>query len=342
MVAVVLMLAYSLTDGSAAYATPTQPISPPVRLANEVPPAFAEGTLRPIAGDANEDRQPLTLTVTLNRTDEAGFQRLLADIQNPASPSYRHFLTQRQLADRFGPSMNAYNDVVSWLLSQGLRMAQGSANRLTITVTGTRTRVDQAFGVTINDYLAAGRRVYASSQPPAVPARIARYVGAISGLSNLGAPSRSPANEGVPAVPGSCPTSWAPGGVKRSDSGCNDPPPPCSPKDFNEVIKRFKENVQRIVDALNTISKFVNGKSSKVARVDANRSAARVLDGAGQTVGLLEYDMYHPADLASYAALTGKPPAVTAQVGEVSVNGGVATPGAGESEVLLDINTVLD
>jgi kumamolisin len=57
--------------------------------------------------------------VVLRRTDQQGFERCLAAVENPRSPLYRHFLTQRQLAARFGPSRQAYGAVLGWLRSQG-------------------------------------------------------------------------------------------------------------------------------------------------------------------------------------------------------------------------------
>ena len=80
--------------------------------------------------------RPLTLTIVLRRTDEAGFERYLAGVQDPHSLSYRHFLTQPELADQFGPSRAAYDDVLAWLQAQGFVLVQGSANRLTLTVSG--------------------------------------------------------------------------------------------------------------------------------------------------------------------------------------------------------------
>ncbi len=63
------------------------------------------------------------------------------------------------------------------------------------------------------------------------------------------------------------------------------------------------------------------------------------LTGAGQSVGLLQFDGFHPSDITNYAnliGLTNLPPLTV-----VPVNGGVSTPGGGEIEVALDIEMVL-
>jgi Pro-kumamolisin, activation domain/Divergent InlB B-repeat domain len=59
------------------------------------------------------------------------------------------------------------------------------------------------------------------------------------------------------------------------------------------------------------------------------------LTGAGQSVGLLEFDGFYPNDISNYVSLAGLP-AVPLQV--VPVDGGVNTPGGGNLEVALDID----
>ena len=52
------------------------------------------------------------------------------------------------------------------------------------------------------------------------------------------------------------------------------------------------------------------------------------LTGAGQTVGLLQFDGFYPSDIATYATQAGLP---SIPVTVVPVNGGVSTPGSGNS-----------
>jgi uncharacterized repeat protein (TIGR01451 family) len=62
------------------------------------------------------------------------------------------------------------------------------------------------------------------------------------------------------------------------------------------------------------------------------------LTGAGQSVGLLQFDGYYPADIASYESQAGLP---NVPLTNVAVDGGVSTPGSGVSEVSLDIEMVM-
>jgi subtilase family serine protease len=72
-----------------------------------------------------------------------------------------------------------------------MRLVQGSTNRLTITVAGTRAQVNRAFQAQIRDYQLGGRTVYANSLDPAVPAALAPSIQAIVGLQNVGRPHRA-------------------------------------------------------------------------------------------------------------------------------------------------------
>lgn len=65
------------------------------------------------------------------------------------------------------------------------------------------------------------------------------------------------------------------------------------------------------------------------------------LTGAGQSVALLQFDGYYPSDIAAYLAAAGYPSTLVNTLVNVPVNGGVATPGKGNSEVCLDIEMIM-
>lgn len=62
------------------------------------------------------------------------------------------------------------------------------------------------------------------------------------------------------------------------------------------------------------------------------------LTGAGQSVGLLQFDGYYASDIAAYKTQFGLP---DVPLVNVPIDGGVSTPGTGNSEVCLDIEMVL-
>ena len=141
---------------------------------------------------ANAAQQPMTLTVLLKRTDGAGFGRFLRSVHDPASPLFRQFLSARELSDRFGPSQASYDAVRAYFVGQGFKVTEGSSNRLTLTLRGTRAQAERALAVTIGDFVVGNRRFYANTRNPALPSGVASKVAAIAGLSDLGIPRREP------------------------------------------------------------------------------------------------------------------------------------------------------
>jgi hypothetical protein len=127
----------------------------------------------------------MTLTLVLKRDHQAEFDKYMKDVYAPNSGQYRHFLTQSQISERFGPSSKDYNQVLSYLRGQHLKLVQGSKNRMTLTVRGTRAQTERAFGVRIRDYEIAALRFYANDQDPVLPKGVASRIASISGLSNL-------------------------------------------------------------------------------------------------------------------------------------------------------------
>ena len=165
-----------------------------VRLPGHVLPALAKAAkaspgVMPKSGDGANGL--LNLTFTLKRDDEAGFQAYLRDVYDPRSPDFHRFLSQAQLSGRFGPSENDYRQVWNYLQTQGFQLAEGSVNRMTLTMRGTRAQAEQAFGIRIDDYRIGNRAFYANDGDPALPPAIAARIQAIAGLSDLAVPQPS-------------------------------------------------------------------------------------------------------------------------------------------------------
>jgi hypothetical protein len=386
MVAVtaVSMVAYASSNGDPASATP-RPQAPLIGLANQVPlagsvPVLPAGAVRvPVA--APEAKQRLTITVTLKRSDETGFQRFLSAVQSPASPLYHHFLTQAQLTAAFGPSQTSYDEVLAWLQSEGFTAVQGSPNRLTITVAGARAQVANAFAVTIADYRVRGRGVYSNTTEPVLPAAIAGEIEAVTGLSDVARPAAPQTNitdalNHISPCLGDLVSIFLPNaepfalGIGLAFVLAFFP-------GFFAIIALFEglvlgaqaaTKIGNFVQYFNCLRNFadgvggggtgggggvtgggvtgggvgggVGGKSSRALVAAAPPVPQAPV--APQKIGLLEFDTYRPSDVTDWVGLSKSNTAALAQLSEVPVNGGVASPGSGESEVLLDINTVLD
>src|ERR1700716_3143124 len=68
----------------------------------------------------------MTLNIVLPLRDQAGLKNMLSEIYNPASPSYRHFLTVPEFTARFGPTQAEYDEVVLFAKMNGFTIIGGS------------------------------------------------------------------------------------------------------------------------------------------------------------------------------------------------------------------------
>ncbi|HUY19366.1 MAG TPA: protease pro-enzyme activation domain-containing protein, partial [Candidatus Binataceae bacterium] len=113
-VSVAMLIAVSVFATGLDSASADRPSSPRgapmVRIPGHVLGALARATRIKSAPNAGDS--PITLTLTLNRHDQAGFDRYLHQVYDPHSKNFHHFLTQREIADRFGPSQTSYDAVL--------------------------------------------------------------------------------------------------------------------------------------------------------------------------------------------------------------------------------------
>ncbi len=182
-----------------------QPQSEPtVTLPDHVIGILPSATLLPRTPQMDQDS--LTVCVMLNLSDQAGFDAFEKDFNDPTSASFHKPIKANDLTARFGPTQQAYDTVLGYLQQNGFTLAMGSANRLTITVRGTRSQVEAAFNVHINDYVLGHTTFQANDTDPSVPQSVAPLIRSIVGLSNLSRPK--PASVPVPNSPMSHATAY--------------------------------------------------------------------------------------------------------------------------------------
>ncbi len=132
--------------------------------------------------------QMMNLDLVLPLRDEAGLDNLLAEIHNPASPSYRQFLTVEQFTARFGPTQADYDAVVQFAKSHGFKVTGGSRDRMEVQVMAPVSAVEAAFHVSMRTYQhpIENRAFYAPDRDATVdvPVKISH----VSGLDNFSVP----------------------------------------------------------------------------------------------------------------------------------------------------------
>ena len=257
---------------------------------------------------------------------------------------------------------------------KALRLFSLSANRLTVTVKGTRRQAERAFVLHLIDYKIGSRSFYANDRDPALPAELASNVAAVSGLSNL-ALVRSPLVANSPALATACTPSISflfGNYLYYIGSAPQYLTYQTMVDDLGTVLYGFSPlspvtNLGHCVwfyltYGIHTDNQFEDdaplspsnrssstpARSSKRAKTLATATAARQLKEKqaatsvnSQKIGLLEFDTFHPSDIQDWLSLMNANPSYASRLSAVPVNGGVSSPGAGEDEVLLDIVTVM-
>jgi Pro-kumamolisin, activation domain/Viral BACON domain len=135
--------------------------------------------LRPLGPLPSSTR--LTLVLGLPLRNQQALSNLLAQIYDPASPDYHHYLTPRQFAERFGPTEQDYQALAAFAVSHGLSVVGHYANRTLLDVEGAAGDVEKAFHTTLSRYPhpTEARTFYAPDSQPWVesPTRLLDVAG---------------------------------------------------------------------------------------------------------------------------------------------------------------------
>ncbi|MGH7971226.1 MAG: protease pro-enzyme activation domain-containing protein, partial [Limisphaerales bacterium] len=94
----------------------------------------------------------LNLAISLPLRNRQALDDLLAQLYNPASPLYRHYLTSAEFAERFGPSKDDYDKLIGFAIAQGLSVTAMHPNRSLLDVSGSVDAVERAFHVVLRTY----------------------------------------------------------------------------------------------------------------------------------------------------------------------------------------------
>lgn len=242
---------------------------------------------------------PLTTSfdVVLRQRHHGELTSLLAAISNPASPSYRHFLTTAQFATRFGAGAGSVRAVRSYFASYGLHPGALSKGHILLHVSGSTSAIAHALDASLVTVRRANGSLAAQfTSPASVPASLSRDVSAVAGLSSVAPPASTGAPRAAAHVstPGVCPSAGS--------STTNGP----------NSLGGYTLGQQAVLYGLNT-------------------AYAQGFNGAGQTIGVYELGPYNAADLHTYFTCYGENPVIS----DVAVDGGSTGPSS--DEATLDI-----
>jgi len=211
--------------------------------------------------------QAMQLDVVLPLRDPAGLKSFLADIYDQTSFNYRRFVTPQEFTARFGPSQADYDAVVAYVQRNGLEVVGGSRDGMDVQVKGPVSAVEKAFRVQMRVYRhPSEERTFYA--PDREPSTTLGFpLWHVSGLDNYSIPH--------------------PLYVKKSD--------------YARAHGIAEEKV---------VSHATTGSGPAASYLGSDMRAAyyggTALTGAGQNLGLLEYEGTDLTDLNTYFANVGQ------------------------------------
>lgn len=141
--------------------------------------------------DPSFQLERITMMFQPTATQQADLDALLASQQNSTSPNFHKWLTPEQYGERFGIVLSDLKKVTAWLQAQGFAIVEVPPSRNSIVFNGTAAQVESALHSEIHNYIANGKKFYANSSEPSVPAALAGVVLGFRGLNNFPLKPRS-------------------------------------------------------------------------------------------------------------------------------------------------------
>jgi len=132
--------------------------------------------------------QSMRLVLVLPHRNEEALQSFLQSLYDPASPTYRQFLTVAEFTSAYGPAQEDYDSVVSFANTHGLSVVGTSINRMNVDVAGTVANIQAAFHVTMGVYRhpTENRTFYSPDREPTTDLPFALWH--IAGMDNYSIP----------------------------------------------------------------------------------------------------------------------------------------------------------
>ncbi|HVM47905.1 MAG TPA: protease pro-enzyme activation domain-containing protein, partial [Candidatus Acidoferrum sp.] len=270
----------------------------------------AVGRLQPLG--RLDGAKELKLAIGLPLRNEAALSQMLRELYDPAHPKYRRYLTPGEFTAQFGPTEKDYQSLIGFAQAHGLKVRTTHSNRLLLDVSGSAAEIERAFHIILQRYQhpSEARTFYAPNAEPALD--LATPVLGISGLSDYALPRPRLHATPLEPLPGSTAPPFRPSSAAAA-GGFNAPTPNAG-----------------------------SGPSGTYMGADFRAAYASDtgLTGAGQTVGLLQFDGYSASDITYYEAKAGLP---NVPLTNVLLDGfsGNPTGSGGEVEVCLDIEAAI-
>jgi hypothetical protein len=126
----------------------------------------------------------------LSLRNEAGLKSLVAQLYEPSSPLYRHYVQPSQFYALYGPDPAELAALTKYMQLKGLQVHQSANNPLLVELTGTVSQVQDALKTKINSFSWNGKTFYSATSQARLPSQFSN-IQMIYGLENLDSQSGS-------------------------------------------------------------------------------------------------------------------------------------------------------
>ncbi len=173
----------------------TEPISETklvVLAGNTRPEATAANDRGPVAD--NFPMEHMLLQLRRSPEQEQVLDKYIAEIEDPRSPNYHHWLTAQEMREKYGLAAQDIETITNWLKSHGFKVNRVYPNGLVIDFSGTAGEVNEAFHTEIHHLEVNGTMHVANMSDPQIPAALAPAVVGVVSLNDFRPPSRAQIN----------------------------------------------------------------------------------------------------------------------------------------------------
>ena len=210
--------------------------------------------------------QTMTLDLVLPLSDSTGLTNFLSELYNPASANYRQFLTPAQFTERFGPPQQDYETLVKFAKASGFSVVGGSRDTMSVLVKAPVSAIEAAFHVNMRTYQHPTENRVFYAPDQEPTARLPFNLWHISGLDNYSIPH--------------------PLFVKKSE--------------YAKLNGLDPGSIAHATTGSGPSASFL-GSDMRAAYYSGTK-----LTGAGQNLGLFEYEGTDLADLTTYYTNVGQ------------------------------------
>ncbi len=156
-------------------------------------PAFGQiGAKSAIRGAIDVGRVPRDIrlsqiTAVLKRSPEQqkDLDAFLRDLQNPASPNFRRWLSPEEFSSRFSASSGTIDEICAWLKEEGFTIKTVARGRGWVVFEGTASDAERAFQTELHRYRTGTIEHFAPAAEPQIPLQFAGSVAGVRGLDDV-------------------------------------------------------------------------------------------------------------------------------------------------------------